>query len=113
MVNGSRFMAIVILAAAAGTASTTPTQCPQPPVQNPRAAATGDVVYKTQVGDTPYALAKRFYGHGYMEYKIRQRNPVALTVKGIYAAGQELVIPPNENGVPVNVANVQGRSAAR
>jgi hypothetical protein len=113
MVNGSRFLAIVILAAAAGTASTTPGQCLQQPGQNPRVAATGDVVYKTQAGDTPYALAKRFYGHGYMEYKIRQRNPLALTQPGAYAPGIELVIPPGDNGVPVNVANVQGKSTAR
>jgi hypothetical protein len=113
MVKGSRFLAIVILAAAAGTTSTTPTQCPQQTGQNPRVASTGDVVYKTQAGDTPYALAKRFYGHGYMEYKIRQRNPLALTTAGAYAPGIELVIPPDDNGVPVNVANVQGKSTAR
>jgi nucleoid-associated protein YgaU len=113
MVNGSRYLAIVILAAAAGTASTTPSQCLQQPGQNPRVAATGEVVYKTLAGDTPYALAKRFYGHGYTEYKIRQRNPLALTDKGIYVAGQEIVIPPDENGVPVNVVNVHGKSTAR
>jgi hypothetical protein len=113
MVNGSRFLAIVILAAAAGTASTTPSQCLQQPGQNPRVAATGDVVYKTQAGDNPYALAKRFYGHGYMAYKISQRNPLALTDKWIYVAGQEIVIPPDNNGLPVNVTNVQGKSVTR
>jgi hypothetical protein len=48
-----------------------------------------------------------------MEYKIRQRNPLALTQVGAYAPGIELVIPPDDNGVPVNVANVQGKSTAR
>ena len=111
MGKGSRFLAIVILAAAAGTAPTTPTQCLQQPGQNPRVSWTGDVVYKTQPGDNPYSLAERFYGHGYMGYRIQQRNPLAPTYRGAYAAGIEIVIPPDNRGLPVDVTRFQREPA--
>jgi len=92
--------ALFILAA---TTVTVPTQCPQQAARNPRVSPTGEVVYTTQVADTPWRLAERFYGKGYLEYKIRQRNPLLLTKEGGYMPGVEIVIPPDDRGMPIDV----------
>ena len=111
MTRRSTFLGIAILAAAAVTTATAPTQCLQQPGQNPRISVFGEVVYKTLPADTPYLLAERFYGHGYMEYKIRHRNPLFLTSQGCYMTGTEIVIPPDDRGVPIDVTRYQRKPA--
>jgi hypothetical protein len=109
MVRGAMLLSVVFLAATAAT----PTQCVRQPSQAYPVSASGDVTYTTRVGDTPYRLAERFYGHGYMEYRIRQANPLAPMDKGAYPAGIQLVIPPHMTGRPVDITRFDERPRQR
>jgi len=66
----------------------------------------GYVEYVARPGDTPWSVAERLYGRGYLEYRIREANAGALTPGGFYEAGTRLVIPPGLNGRPVEVDKV-------
>jgi len=101
MARSSVFLGVAFILAA--TTVSVPTQCIQQPAQNPRISPTGEVVYTTGVADTPWALAERFYGKGYEEYKIRHRNPLFITKEGMYAPGVQIVIPPDDHGMPIDV----------
>lgn len=98
MKGASMFLGVAMLAATA----TSPTQCPpQTGLQNKKPPNT--VVYKTQPGDSPYTLAKKFYGHGYMEYKIREANKKVPLTKGFYKPGTKILVPPDDRGRPVDI----------
>jgi len=92
----SMYLSVAILAAAA----TTPTQCQQPPPGSPA----GSVVYKAHEGETPYSIAKRLYGEGYLESRIREANPMKLNLRGVYSEGTMIVVPPDLNGRPVDLS---------
>jgi nucleoid-associated protein YgaU len=89
--------AIAILAASVPVVSTQPGQC----LRQPAAGANvpyGFAVYRTDRVCTPYDLAERFYGHGYMAYKIVEANQLLLRSDKTFPAGVDLVIPPDNKG---------------
>lgn len=92
-----RFWAVAILAALASTVSTQPTQClrPSDPAANLPANYT---VYRTERVVTPYELASRFYGHGYLAQKIVDANKTQLAADGTFPRGVDLLLPPDNAG---------------
>ena len=108
MGSAKRLGRIPVYVAVAALAATTaqPAQCPQQREQemlsNPKLTAQS-ATYVTRPGDTPYSLAKRFYGHGYLEYKIRIPNQALLTPKGVFISGSTILVPPDDNGDKVDV----------
>jgi len=79
---------VLVLAAA-------PVQCPN--------TDPNTVIYTTQPGDTPYRLADRVYGHGYLETKILAANLGKLGGDGVYPAGTLLTLPPDDAGHPAQI----------
>jgi nucleoid-associated protein YgaU len=77
-----------------------PTQCQQRPTNVPQ----GSVVYRTRAGDTPYRLADRLYGKGYLQDRIVQANRGRLPPNGVFEPGTYIVIPPNLNGESVDLS---------
>jgi phage tail protein X len=90
-----------MLAAAAATMPTQPTACVNP--MDRTASQPGYTIYLTGAADTPYTLAKRFYGHSYMAYAIVDANKTLLTKEGVFPKGTKIVIPPPYTGIPVDV----------
>jgi len=102
MRNVSLCLAIGVLAAAAAT----PTQCdkqvtPAQEAKYKRAC----VHYKTQAGDTPYSLADRFYGKGYMSRLIEAPNKQYLTAAGVFKPNSMIIIPPDDRGRSVDISS--------
>jgi phage tail protein X len=102
----SKYWALAALVVLAAVAPTQPTQCTPPPGSNGKAPP-GYVVYKTHPGDTPYSLAKKFYGHTYLEAEIRKANEKALTKEGFFTPGVDILIPPNPYGTPGDIIEHQ------
>jgi hypothetical protein len=101
-----RFWAVLILAAAT-TVSTQPAQC----LRQPGASAnlpTGYAVYRTERVVTPYELADRFYGHGYLAQKIINANRMQLFADGTFPQGVDLVLPPDDKGQSVPMRLLKG-----
>jgi nucleoid-associated protein YgaU len=73
----------------------TPTQCRESPPP-------GSVPYVTKPGDTPYYIAKRVYGKGYLQDRIIMANRSVLSADGTFPPGITIAIPPNLNGEPVD-----------
>jgi len=98
---------VVMLAAA--TTATTPTQClrlPEPAAKLPP----NYVIFRTDRVVSPYELAERFYGEGYLEYKIRSANKGVLTKQGLFPAGKDVLIPPrDDSGLPVDLNRATDR----
>ena len=98
---------VVMLAAA--TTATTPTQClrlPEPAAKLPP----NYVIFRTDRIVSPYELAERFYGQGYLEYKIRNANKDLLTKQGLFPAGKDVLIPPrDDSGLPVDLNRATDR----
>ena len=92
-----RFWAVVILAAMAPTVTTQPTQCMRQPAPAARLPA-GYTIYRTKTVTTPYHLAKRFYGHGYLAYMIVNANKSVLAANGTFPKGVDIVLPPDFRG---------------
>jgi hypothetical protein len=91
-----RYWSLVGLVMLAAATPTQPTQCvPQQPtaVNLP----VGWVAYKTDRPITPYELAKRAYGEGWQEGRIRAANRLKLVNK-VFPAGTEILIPPDLKG---------------
>ena len=104
-----QYWALVGLVVMAATVSTQPTQCvrtPDPKLKLPP----GYVVYTTQMkSETPYEMAERFYGHGYMEYKIRKVNQKLLTREGVFPLKTAVLIPPDDDGRAVDLTRMLQR----
>jgi len=85
--------------------TSTPTQCDNQltPAQEAvlKKACT---TYKTQPGDTPYSLAERFYGKGYMSYRIQEANKQYLTKEGFFKPNTLILIPPDDRGRSVDTS---------
>ena len=98
-----------VLMLAAATTATTPTQClrlPEPAAKLPP----NYVIFRTDRVVSPYELAERFYGEGYLEYKIRIVNKDLLTKQGMFPAGKDVLIPPkDESGLPVDLNRATDR----
>jgi nucleoid-associated protein YgaU len=75
----------------------TPTQCQQPPPP-------GSVPYVTRAGDTPYRIAERIYGKGYLQDRIILANSKVLQADGTFPPGITIAIPPGLNGEPVDTS---------
>lgn len=69
-----QYWALAVLAVMLAAVPTQPTYCLRVPP--------GYTVYHTGAHDSPYELAKRFYGEGYKEYKILEANRSRLTDRG-------------------------------
>ena len=92
-----RFWAVAILAALAPTVSTQPAQCLRQPDPAANLPATY-TVYRTERVVTPYELASRFYGHGYLAQKIIDANRTQLAADGTFPRGVDLLLPPDATG---------------
>lgn len=102
-----RFWAVLILAATTTTVSIQPAQC----FRQPDASAnlpTGYAVYRTERVVTPYELADRFYGHGYLAQKIINANRMQLSADGTFPQGVDLVLPPDDKGQSVPMRLLKG-----
>lgn len=98
------FLSVVVLAASA----TVPTQCPLDSATQARLKASC-ITYTTVIGDTPYSLAEKFYGKGWQSYKISEPNKQFLDAKGFFKPGSKILIPPLDNGRPVDAARLDER----
>jgi phage tail protein X len=92
-----RLWAVVILAAIAPTVTIQPTQCMRQPAPAANLPA-GYSVYRTEAVTTPYQMAERFYGHGYLAYKIVNANKSVLAANGTFPKGVDIVLPPDNEG---------------
>jgi hypothetical protein len=102
-----RYWALAVLAILGATTSTQPAQCirPAPTLTAPA----GSIIYRTGYCDTPFELAKRFYGRGFLEYKIRDANRLLLLPNGTFPHNIDIVIPPDLEGKPVDPTTVANR----
>ncbi|MBM4019996.1 MAG: hypothetical protein FJ288_17025 [Planctomycetes bacterium] len=95
-----RFRAVasaIILAATAPTVSTQPVQC----IRQPDPAANlppGYTIYRTERACTPYEIAERFYGHGYLQGAVREVNKGVLRPDGTFPKGVDILLPPDGTG---------------
>lgn len=89
--------AMVVLVALGATVSTQPVQCMRQ--ANPSAKLPPNwSAYRTERVCTPYELGERFYGHTYLGYKIIEANRAQLRPDGTFAAGIDLLLPPDNAG---------------
>jgi len=92
-----RFWAVAILAALAPTVSTQPAQCLRQPDAATKLPA-NYTVYRTERVTTPYELAERFYGHGYLAQRIIDANKTRLAANGTFPRGVDILVPPDNTG---------------
>ena len=97
-----RFILVIVAATVVTTIPGQPTGCTAPVDRT----KLNWVTYTAQAGDTPYALADRFYGKMWMGYQIADANKLALTREGVFPKGAKLRIPPDLDGRPVDVNRV-------
>jgi hypothetical protein len=92
---------MVVLGAMGAAVSTQPGQCIRQ--VNPSAKLPPNwSVYRTDRVCAPYELGERFYGHGYMGYKIVEANRARLRPDGTFAANIDLLLPPDNTGRAVS-----------
>lgn len=85
--------------------TSTPTQCDKKLTPAQEAAFRNACAnYKTLPGDTPYSLAERFYGKGYMAYRIQEVNKQYLTKEGFFKPNSLILIPPDDRGRSVDTS---------
>ena len=92
--------AMVVLGAMGAVVSAQPVQCIRQ-VDPSAKLAPNWCVYRTERVCTPYELGERFYGHTYLGYKIVEANRTQLRPDGTFAAGIDLLLPPDNAGCAV------------
>ena len=88
---------------AAAVTSSTPTQCTQDTTQQ-ELYKKACVYYKTVAGDSPYSLAKRFYGKAYMSRRLEEANKEHLQDNGFFKPDVVILVPPDDRGRSVDVS---------
>jgi hypothetical protein len=65
------------------------------------------VEYTTGPADTPYTLAEWFYGRTWLAYQIAEVNKDKLTKQGFFKPGVKILIPPDLDGLPVDLSRTK------